>query len=205
MVPAKGWVPDCPCWVRNLWEASAIHVALSCCLCSSCGSLHWQCWDGWCAQAVHAIWASLEGVLNSKAEGVSWKFSPLLGAVGWSCIIPQPLEENRPRLTEAEAGSLRVCVSQRASSCMASLSTISCGISCVSRDCTMALAETLHLECRLEQGYCLSFFHGQLITFTAENKEIMAISRLAEYLWWHPSAHWIGYSAVILICTTKFP
>lgn len=47
----------------------------------------------------------------------------------------------------------------------------------------MVLAETLPFECRLGQGYCLSYFHGQLITFTAENKEIMAISRLAEYLW----------------------
>lgn len=47
----------------------------------------------------------------------------------------------------------------------------------------MALAKTLPLECRLGQGYCLSYFHGQLITFVAENKEIMAISRLAEYLW----------------------
>lgn len=65
----------------------------------------------------------------------------------------------------------------------ASLSTIPCGTGCVSRDWTMALAGTLPLECRLGQGYCLSCFHGQLITFSAENKEIMAISCLAEYLW----------------------
>lgn len=66
---------------------------------------------------------------------------------------------------------------------MASLSTIPCGTGCVSRDCTVELAETPPLECRLGQGYCLSYFHGQLITIIAENKEIMAISCLAEYLW----------------------
>lgn len=57
-----------------------------------------------CAQAECAFWASLGKAFYPPKQ---WE-SP-----GNSCIIPQPQEENRPRLIEAEASGLRVCVSQR--------------------------------------------------------------------------------------------
>jgi len=47
----------------------------------------------------------------------------------------------------------------------------------------MAPAETPPLKYSLRQEFCLSHFHVQFIKFTAENKVIMSVISLAEYLW----------------------
>lgn len=90
MVPAKGWIPDCPCWVRNLWWASANHAAPSCSGCESAVAVYG--WD------VHRLYVQFgpfwrDFYTPEQWRGRSWKFFPLLGAVGWSSIVPQPQEE----------------------------------------------------------------------------------------------------------------